>query len=967
MVKKIASYFLVLCMIVSGLPVWAAEEFDGQVVESFESKDYSADWFAINSGISRLDQSRDQAVSGNNSMKFTYNYTTSSATMVSGFTSTNWRTGGLKIKNSKQYNYFGVWVYGDNSNLHFGIDIMDASNQATVRYGFTPIDFEGWKYIEFDISNNSYAHDIAIYQFVVQQDAGEELKSGVLYFDDVTFSTTSYYAGEQDDDSMAGMYGISDIGGEQVPKTPTLAEVEQPIVERTKPQPAQLGNENPLMVMNYRQSKDIPDSLSGVAFGDEGTIINMSREVRAVEWGTAWINDGDALRSEGVNTTFSSGMHRSPEADEWVMLTFDTPKTIQQINVIPREKGAGFPIDFRLEVSSDGENWTAVADVKDYEITEPKEDMDRIPYTFDPVTCQYVRMVATKLAAESASVYYFQVQEIEALDASGNNVALYSNGTTALAGNPLTSNEIIDFDTYFSNVFDAGVKWVNVVNTSFFSNYKNGKQKLGFGEKDNMRYLQENGVNITYRFAEKIGELSDEEAAVKAEEFADAVELYVRELKDYVHVWQISNEENWPGEPYSDQRPKGYAMVVSAVADRIKSIDPDAQIEIETALIDFGWTEAVLEYGLKDQIDIVGIHVYKEISGADNIPEGIGTYPQRGVRMFPDTHPYKDYAEEIGAYRELLDQYNPDIKLWCTETSVNVGSGTADVSERSQAKYLVREYIYHYMLGVGPTCWWTLGGIKTGSTEWGLIDSTERRRDGWYALRNVSNTFDYSYAQTDAVGVDFGGKENIVSGVFMNDQGVALIPYWSMVKLRDTNTGEAVDITLSGIDVRDAVCVDMLTGAVQELQYEQTDAGVVFKNMVSRDYPMVIKINAGETYQAYQSGEEAGNETGDPEEPEESAAQQVAKNAIIFKADEHYAFVKNQKKPLNEAIEGVQPILIDGVAYLPVRFLAENLNKNVYWLDGLIIVSDTPIDVEDETLRQELLELFSQEGGNGTV
>ena len=94
MVKKIASYFLVLCMIVSGLPVWAAEEFDGQVVESFESKDYSADWFAINESISKLDQSRDQAVSGNNSMKFTYNYTTSSGTMVSGFTSTNWRAGG---------------------------------------------------------------------------------------------------------------------------------------------------------------------------------------------------------------------------------------------------------------------------------------------------------------------------------------------------------------------------------------------------------------------------------------------------------------------------------------------------------------------------------------------------------------------------------------------------------------------------------------------------------------------------------------------------------------------------------------------------------------------------------------------------------------------------------------------------------------------------------------------------------
>ena len=966
MVKKIASYVIALCMVFSGLSAWAAEmEFNGQVVESFEAKDYSANWQLINSGIARLDQSRDQHVSGNNALKFTYNYTTSNAMMVSGFTSTNWREGGMKIKNSKQYNYFGVWVYGDNSNLHLAVDIMDASNQGTVRYGFTTIDFEGWKYIEFDISDNNFAHDISIYQIVVQQDAGEPLKSGVLYFDDITFSAASYYADEQDDDSMAGMFGISDIGGEQVPKTPTLAEVDQPIVERTKPQPAQLGNENPLMVMNYRQSKDIPNSLSGVAYGDEGTILDMSRDVRAVEWGTAWINDGDALRSEGVNTTFSSGMHRSAEANEWVMLTFDAPKTIQQINVIPRDKGAGFPIDFRLEVSSDGETWTAVADVKDYEITDPKEDMDRIPYTFDPVTCQYVRMVATKLSAESASVYYFQVQEIEALDAAGNNVALYTNGTTALASNPLTSNEVIDFDTYFDNVFDAGIKWVNVINTDFFREYQAGEQKLGFGEKENLKFLQENGVNVTYRFAEKIGELSDEEAKAKGEEFADAVELYVRELKDYVHVWQISNEENWPGETYGEQRPKGYAIVVSAVADRIKSIDPDAKIEIETALIDFGWTESVLQYGLKDKIDIVGVHVYKEISGAENIPEGIGTYPLRGVRMFPDTHPYADYREEIGAYKELLAKYNPNIELWCTETSVNVGSGTADVSERSQAKYLAREYIYHYMLDVGPTCWWTLGSIKTGTTEWGLIDSTERKRDGWYALRNVSNTFDYSYQKTDAVSADFGGKEDIVSDVFMNEQGVALIPYWSLVSLRDTNTGEAVDITLSGIDVKDAVCVDMFTGAVQTLEFEQTDTGVVFRNMVSRDYPMVIKINAGETYQPYPSeGETAEEPDTKPEQPVETAAQKIVKNAIIIKTDENYAFVRNQKTPLSSTIDGVTPIIIDGVAYVPARFLTENLNKNIYWLDGLIVISDTPIDVNDETIRAELLAMFQQEGGN---
>lgn len=649
---------------------------------------------------------------------------------------------------------------------------------------------------------------------------------------------------ETENTEIAGMMGVGDESS-ATEGDPTLDELDIPAVTREEPQTMQLDNENELKEIKYAASpKDLPDSISGLSIGDNGSGLEIIKGSVGVQWAVPWLNDGDALAEQDVNTTYSSGMHPTGTAKEWVMLTFPDVETIQTIKIVPRDEGGTcFPASYTLEVSTDGENWTTVAEEKDF----AKSDGDPVVYEIDPIEAQYLRLSATKLNNDgNPETYYLQIRELEAYNADGVNVGVRDYGTKASAGNPLTSSEEVTYDGYFSNILDSGVKWVHVSTTTFNADGPSDTQV------ENMKYLYDNGINIDYRFTRGIEALPEEEAAAYGEEFAENVAPYVEKMKDYIHVWTISNEENFCGEEYGEEKIKAYATVVGIVADKIRELDPDCKIEIDTALVDFNWTKAVMEAGLAGKIDVLGIHVYKETNGTDNMVEANGTFIDEGVRKFEDEHKYKDYRDEITSLEALMEEYNPGSEVWCTETSVNRGENWQCVSELVQAKWMAREYIYNQMLGVGPTCWWQLDGVKTGDVEWGLLGLDGERMDVWYALRNVANTMNNDYSLTDEVTAEFSTDTEMIYDCF-KDGDTYQIPYWAFVKMRSENTGTSSDITISGVDVENAVAIDMITGAVQDLEWEQDGDKTVFKNMVVRDYPTIIRINSDAEYDAYEA------------------------------------------------------------------------------------------------------------------
>lgn len=942
-IRKILSLVCTLCILLTAINVYAAETFQSRIIDDFEFKDSRCNWWIQNTNNAILSLSSQQAHSGTRSLKYAYNYESAEI----GIISTEWSKGGQLVKNITGYRYIGCWVYTEKTGMQIAIHLRD-SNNSQIRSEFLNLAVEGWQYLEWPLSE-ALGNDMRIYEFVVKKTQSDNGDDGTIYFDDLQLSKTSYYAAGGSSNEIAGMAGVNDTSA-FVEGAPTLSEVNVPAVTRKSPQTMQLDNDNEFKSIKFADSKKLPDSISGIALGDSGSVLSIMSGTVGVEWAAPWLNDGEELYGKVQQTTYSSGMHSGPDATEWVKLTFPEQETIQSVKIYPRNASAlCFPSSYTIELSTDGENWTTVAEKKNY---THKDGNEPVVHEFEPTEARYLKLNATKLTHDgNPSTYYLQIREIEAYNNDGVNVALRTNGTVAEGGNPLTSNETVTYEDYFNNVFNSGAKWVNIANTIFWDSDGPSDSQI-----NNMKYLRENGVNITYRFTKGVPDVPKDKAEEFAKEFCEQVTPYVEKMKDYIDVWQIANEDNFPGNPYTKQKTDAYAIVVGKVADKIRELDPGCKIEIETALIDFNWTKDVMEAGLAGKIDVMGVHVYKEVNGVDNMIEENGTFIQGGVRHFPNEHPYKDYREEITEYKKLLQQYNPDCEVWCTETSINRGNNSYCVSELVQAKWLAREYIYHQMLGVGPTCWWTLDGIKTNDIEWGVLDLDGNRLDSWYALRNVANTMNNDYSATDSISAEFSNNTDMIYECFKNGDTYQ-IPYWVKAKMRTSNTGRSTDITVSGVEVKNAVAVDMITGVVQELKFEQDGDKVVFKNMIARDYPTVIRINSDAEYDVY-NAEKVDAPV------EKSMLEKIISSSTIIEAGNSKGIVRDNVKEIKTGDMTGTVRIIDDMTYVPLRFISEALNKKVYWLNGMVIVSDSDWDIDAETEKQ-LKEYFADKCKEG--
>ena len=134
-----------------------------------------------------------------------------------------------------------------------------------------------------------------------------------------------------------------------------------------------------------------------------------------VQWGWSYeyINDGviidTGLPSVGWTTAVKENFD-DQEQEEWVLFTLAQDTSINKIIVYPVGR---FPESFKLMVSSDGKEFTTVAEVND---NTRFADNDTEPYEFEfeAVNCRYVQFLATRLCDPSpADGYLCQVAEIE--------------------------------------------------------------------------------------------------------------------------------------------------------------------------------------------------------------------------------------------------------------------------------------------------------------------------------------------------------------------------------------------------------------------------------------------------------------------------------------------------------------------------------------------------------------------------
>ena len=137
--------------------------------------------------------------------------------------------------------------------------------------------------------------------------------------------------------------------------------------------------------------------------------------VTASEVGFNPSNFGIGSITDGNKSTYNawgSDPHSAQDDVVWVQVDLGAVKAINEIELHPRGDGAYFPIDYYIEVSTDGVNYTKVFEMAGDPLSSRNLNTTRHCF-IDDVSARYVRVTSTKMTNGGGGLYYVDYGEIE--------------------------------------------------------------------------------------------------------------------------------------------------------------------------------------------------------------------------------------------------------------------------------------------------------------------------------------------------------------------------------------------------------------------------------------------------------------------------------------------------------------------------------------------------------------------------
>ena len=285
------------------------------------------------------------------------------------------------------------------------------------------------------------------------------------------------------------------------------------------------------------------------------------------------------------------------------------------------------------------------------------------------------------------------------------------------------------------------------------------------------------------------------------------VEATVKRYKDVVTEWEIWNEPNLRD---NAKHPEAYAALLLNTVETIKRIQPEAVIVgfgLSRMPVDF--TSSVFEYlkerGKADILDYVSFHPYFEN---------------------PD-----DAVPEIMALKECVESYDPTVKLFQGECGcpsiLEWGHALRyyEWTEYSQAKWNARRMANDWTLGIRSSIF-TLVDLQYpnmlqsfGLVRMNLLKKPVYRRPSYYGVRHMANVLDGSAIPAGMLDYKANSHREIsVSSISDRDGKVYGMMLWFSDRIPDDGLDfDIVDITVNGIDLKDPVYLEIITGRVYEL------------------------------------------------------------------------------------------------------------------------------------------------------
>lgn len=280
------------------------------------------------------------------------------------------------------------------------------------------------------------------------------------------------------------------------------------------------------------------------------------------------------------------------------------------------------------------------------------------------------------------------------------------------------------------------------------------------------------------------------------------VRAVVQRYKDKVAMWEVWNEPNLHG---NSKYPERYANLLSKTVDVIKSVDEDAVI------IGFGASRMPLKYiesvmdemqkqGKADILDYISFHPYYEN---------------------PD-----DAMPEILALKSLVETYSDKIKLFQGESGcpsiLEWGHALRynEWSEYSQAKWDMRRIANDFSIDI-PSSIFTLVDLQYpnmqqsfGLVRTNLLKEPVYRRPSFYGVRNMCTILTENRKPDGRLEYESNGSRKITAVAIKDESGRRIgAMLWFGDRIPDSSLERTLtDVTLKGLDLKNPVCVDPLTG-----------------------------------------------------------------------------------------------------------------------------------------------------------
>ena len=541
--------------------------------------------------------------------------------------------------------------------------------------------------------------------------------------------------------------------------------------------------------------------------GDDGFGVKSAPPPRVQRsiWHIMGIVDGvkpdDCPSDQVAAYCWTSNVHPFDDQHEWLQVTLPEPKPVRQIVFYPRPGNFGFPLDFAVQVSEDGNTWETVAR---REAFKPEPDAAEKGIAFDLGTPRPVlaaKMDMTKLSDRDHTNIRAAMMEVELRGEEGDNHALESLGALATSGTQAGGDRKTVDDHFWSEPTQAGAKWCVLPEDGL--SWEDVEPSAGrFALPPHVMRAFTLGHPPGLKFVIPISPEHERYPVAGPDALAQAFGDYVAFMARTCPKgsgWKLN---------LGDARyiaPEHLTRLLATYIEAIRRADPQATLLLG-------------DFELDDQGSLRGP---AGIKGTDEL-DGVV------VRLEVGDAPETSVAEALKAVRSAGLPTTAWLQLVPPQGPAH--------DEIARAKLMARAMVLSRAERM-PAIHWAAPGEPGG-----LLNRFATPEPGLFAYRSVATLLSGARPiPTDEVGTVAGEVENVEIHAFRAEDGSRLVALWQRVP-PDENLQPAVCRIRPAGATGTAIGVDGLTCTLQELVSEDQGGDDTIEGLQVRDWPLIVRL-----------------------------------------------------------------------------------------------------------------------------